>query len=106
MDFTNAAWTPKLADFALDRGVRLVIGTTGLPQSFVNGLATRCAERKLGGLIAAADAHARQADGPMGDDRGEHCTGDGDAQEQRQPVFGRQPGGSTRVGDGKHEVAR
>jgi 4-hydroxy-tetrahydrodipicolinate reductase len=53
IDFTNAAWTPVLADAALERGVRLVIGTTGLPQSFVDDLARRCAERKLGGLIAA-----------------------------------------------------
>jgi 4-hydroxy-tetrahydrodipicolinate reductase len=53
VDFTNAAWTPKLADLALDRGVRLVIGTTGLPQPFVDDLAKRCADRKLGGLIAA-----------------------------------------------------
>jgi 4-hydroxy-tetrahydrodipicolinate reductase len=53
IDFTNAAWTPVLADAAIERGVRLVIGTTGLPQSFVDGLAKRCEERKLGGLIAA-----------------------------------------------------
>lgn len=53
IDFTNAAWTPILADVALERGVRLVIGTTGLPQSFVEDLAKRCAARKLGGLIAA-----------------------------------------------------
>jgi 4-hydroxy-tetrahydrodipicolinate reductase len=30
VDFTNAAWTPLLVDVALDRNVRLVIGTTGL----------------------------------------------------------------------------
>ncbi len=53
IDFTNAAWTPVLADAAIARGVRLVIGTTGLPQSFVDDLAKRCAEKKLGGLIAA-----------------------------------------------------
>ena len=53
VDFTNAAWTPVLADAALARGVRMVIGTTGLPQSFVDDLAARCAERKLGSLIAA-----------------------------------------------------
>lgn len=53
IDFTNAAWTPVVADAAIERGVRLVIGTTGLTQSFVDDLAKRCAERKLGGLIAA-----------------------------------------------------
>ena len=53
IDFTNAAWTPVLADAAIARNVRMVIGTTGLPQSFVEDLAKRCAERKLGSLIAA-----------------------------------------------------
>ena len=53
IDFTNAAWTPVLADAALAHGVRMVIGTTGLPQSFVDDLAKRCAEEKLGSLIAA-----------------------------------------------------
>ena len=28
VDFSNAAWTPSLAHAALERGVRLVIGTT------------------------------------------------------------------------------
>jgi len=53
IDFTNAAWTPKLTAAALPRGVRPVIGTTGLPQSYVDGLARQCRERRLGGLIAA-----------------------------------------------------
>ena len=53
IDFTNAAWTPILADAAVERGVRLVIGTTGLAQSFVDDLAKRCADRKLGGIVAA-----------------------------------------------------
>jgi 4-hydroxy-tetrahydrodipicolinate reductase len=30
VDFTNADWTPRLTLEALDAGVRLVIGTTGL----------------------------------------------------------------------------
>jgi 4-hydroxy-tetrahydrodipicolinate reductase len=53
VDFTNAAWTPALADAALDRGVRLVIGTTGLTQQLVADLERRCAERKLGAVQAA-----------------------------------------------------
>lgn len=53
IDFTNAAWTPRLTAAALPRGVRPVIGTTGLPQSYVDGLACECRERRLGGLIAA-----------------------------------------------------
>ena len=53
VDFTNAAWTPVLADAALDRGVRIVIGTTGLSQEWVDRLGHRCAERKLGAVLAA-----------------------------------------------------
>jgi 4-hydroxy-tetrahydrodipicolinate reductase len=53
VDFTNAAWTPELTQAALPRGVRPVIGTTGLSQAYVDGLAAECGERKLGGVIAA-----------------------------------------------------
>jgi len=53
VDFTNADWTPALADAAVARGIRLVIGTTGLSASFVDGLAVRCAEGKLGSLLAS-----------------------------------------------------
>src|SRR3990172_2239370 len=35
VDFTNAEWTPVVAREALEQGVRLVIGTTGLPQGFL-----------------------------------------------------------------------
>ncbi|HYM15795.1 MAG TPA: 4-hydroxy-tetrahydrodipicolinate reductase [Dehalococcoidia bacterium] len=53
IDFTNAAWTPQLVAAALPRGVRPVIGTTGLSQSFVEGLRRECRERGVGGVIAA-----------------------------------------------------
>jgi len=53
IDFTNAAWTPELARAALDRGVRMVIGTTGLPESWVDELERECAERGVGAVIAA-----------------------------------------------------
>ena len=53
VDFTNAVWTPALAEVAMARGVRLVIGTTGLSSAFVERLATDCAERKVGGLVAS-----------------------------------------------------
>ncbi len=53
IDFTNAAWTPALMKYALPRGVRPVIGTTGLSQDYVDSLAAECRERKLGGVIAA-----------------------------------------------------
>jgi 4-hydroxy-tetrahydrodipicolinate reductase len=53
VDFTNAAWTPELMKAALPRGVRPVIGTTGLSQAYVDGLAAECRERKVGGVIAA-----------------------------------------------------
>jgi 4-hydroxy-tetrahydrodipicolinate reductase len=53
IDFTNADWTPLLAESALPRGVRMVIGTTGLSQEWVAHLAEQCAERRLGSLIAS-----------------------------------------------------
>ncbi len=53
IDFSNAAWTPTVADAALAAGVRLVVGTTGLSQQFVEKLEQRCAERKLGAVLAA-----------------------------------------------------
>ncbi len=53
VDFTNAAWTPLLLEAALTRGVRPVIGTSGLAEAYAEGLAVTCRERKLGGLLAA-----------------------------------------------------
>ena len=42
-----------LVDAALDRGARLVIGTTGLSQEWIDDLARRCAEKKVGAVLAA-----------------------------------------------------
>ena len=53
IDFTNAAWTPVLTEAALRRGIRPVIGTTGLPKEYVDGLTRECRERKIGGVLAA-----------------------------------------------------
>lgn len=53
VDFTNADWTPKLATEALDAGVRLVIGTTGLSDAFVTKLGAECAKRGTGAVLAA-----------------------------------------------------
>jgi len=53
IDFTNAAWTPVLIGAALKRGVRPVIGTSGLNQDFVDRLVAECRARKVGGLLAA-----------------------------------------------------
>lgn len=53
IDFTNAAWTPSLAAAALEAGVRLVIGTTGLNDAYVTGLANRMKTKGLGGVVAA-----------------------------------------------------
>jgi len=52
VDFTNADWTPKMAEAALEAGVRMVIGTTGLPESFVAHLETECSKREVGALVA------------------------------------------------------
>jgi 4-hydroxy-tetrahydrodipicolinate reductase len=53
VDFTNAAWTPVVADAALHNGVRPVIGTSGLSEQFVASLAERCHAQRLGGIVAA-----------------------------------------------------
>ncbi len=53
VDFTNADWTPKLAREALDAGVRLVIGTTGLSDAFVTELGAECRKRGTGAVLAA-----------------------------------------------------
>jgi len=53
IDFTNAAWTPIVVDAALKRGVRPVIGTSGLSDEFVRSLAERCRAQRLGGVVAA-----------------------------------------------------
>jgi len=52
VDFTNAAWTPRLAEAALPRGVRLVVGTTGLDRQFLERLEEECRERRLGSVVA------------------------------------------------------
>ena len=44
IDFTNAEWTPGVVEAALQRNVRLVIGTTGLSDSFVADLDAKCRE--------------------------------------------------------------
>jgi 4-hydroxy-tetrahydrodipicolinate reductase len=53
IDFTNAEWTPAVADAALERGVRLVIGTTGLSEEWLADLERRCRERGVGAVVAA-----------------------------------------------------
>ncbi|HQW51088.1 MAG TPA: 4-hydroxy-tetrahydrodipicolinate reductase, partial [Tepidiformaceae bacterium] len=53
IDFTNAEWTPRLAEAALASGVRLVIGTTGLSAAFMEWLEREAAARKTGVVVAA-----------------------------------------------------
>jgi len=53
IDFTNAEWTPQIAPAALDRGVRLVIGTTGLSDEWLDALERSCREHGVGAVIAA-----------------------------------------------------
>lgn len=52
IDFSNLEWTPLVADAALERGVRLVVGTTGLSEEWLAGLAKRCSERGVGMVVA------------------------------------------------------
>jgi 4-hydroxy-tetrahydrodipicolinate reductase len=52
IDFTNAEWTPQFALPAIERGVRVVIGTTGLSGDFVAQLERACRERGVGAVVA------------------------------------------------------
>lgn len=52
IDFTNADWTPILAPAALERGVRLVIGTTGLSEAWLDELGAECSKRGVGAVAA------------------------------------------------------
>jgi len=52
IDFTNAQWTPEVAKAALENGASMVIGTTGLPETFISEFAAGCKERQLGAFIA------------------------------------------------------
>ncbi len=52
IDFTNAEWTPGVARAALSAGARLVIGTTGLSQAFLDELKRESAAKKLGAFVA------------------------------------------------------
>jgi len=51
VDFTNAEWTPTVAREALEAGARLVIGTTGLSDAFINELGQACRQRKQGAVV-------------------------------------------------------
>ena len=52
IDFSNAEWTPPVARAALDRGVRLVIGTTGFSDEWLAELERECKQRAVGAVIA------------------------------------------------------
>jgi 4-hydroxy-tetrahydrodipicolinate reductase len=52
VDFTNAEWTPRLARDALEAGVKLVIGTSGLSEAFLKELETESKKRGVGVLVA------------------------------------------------------
>ncbi len=52
VDFSNAAWTPLVAQAALAHGASMVIGTTGLSQAFVNELEQGSREKGVGSFIA------------------------------------------------------
>lgn len=52
IDFTNADWTPVVAKAALNIGARMVIGTSGLPDSFVKSFEEECRSLKRGSVIA------------------------------------------------------
>lgn len=53
VDFTQGEWTPAVAEAALGAGSRLVIGTTGLSDSFLTELERSCREKGLGAVVAS-----------------------------------------------------
>ena len=53
IDFTNAAWTPGVAEAALASGVRMVIGTTGLSAEFMSWVEAEAKKSKMGVVVAA-----------------------------------------------------
>ncbi len=53
VDFTNAAYGVPAAREAIARGVRPVIGTSGLTQADIADLAERCRAAGIGGVFAA-----------------------------------------------------
>ena len=53
VDFTNAAWTQELLPAAIAAGVRPVIGTTGLDESFLKEMQAQSVTRGVGGVVAA-----------------------------------------------------
>ena len=52
VDFTNAEWTPTVAREALEVGVRLVSGTSGLSEAFLHELERECRESQIGAVVA------------------------------------------------------
>jgi 4-hydroxy-tetrahydrodipicolinate reductase len=52
IDFSNSEWTPLVAQAALAAGVRMVIGTTGLPESFIKHLESECRGKGVGAVVA------------------------------------------------------
>lgn len=53
VDFTNAEWAPVVARATLDADARLVSGTTGLSQEFLDEMEETCREKQLGAVLAA-----------------------------------------------------
>lgn len=53
IDFSNAEWTPRLAEAAFAHKVRMVIGTTGLSPGLVRELEAEAARRQVGAVVAS-----------------------------------------------------
>jgi 4-hydroxy-tetrahydrodipicolinate reductase len=52
IDFTNAEWTPLVAEAALSCGASLVVGTTGQSEAFLQQLAAACKAKGIGAFVA------------------------------------------------------
>ena len=53
VDFSHADWAGLVLREAVSTGVRPVIGTSGLPDDLLSEATSACAERSLGGVVAA-----------------------------------------------------
>ncbi|MEX2080876.1 MAG: 4-hydroxy-tetrahydrodipicolinate reductase [Dehalococcoidia bacterium] len=53
VDFSNAAFTPGLVEAAIVRGIRPVVGTTGLHAEWLQWLAVECERTRLGAVVAS-----------------------------------------------------
>ena len=100
IDFTNAEWTPQVVKAALESGVRMVIGTTGLSEDVLSDLERGCKEKRAGRRSRLELRHRRRADDAPGEDRVEAPRPRRDHRAAPQPEAGRPFGHGDRHREG------